>query len=135
MARYLIDSHIFIWAIDAPERLLAAEREILDDSTQDLSVSIATFWELSIKIAKGSLRPRSSRTVLGDDFFARQARIAGFTVLPIEAPECEHVRRLPPLHGDPFDRLLIAQALIGGRTIITRDAVFARYPGVQVFSA
>lgn len=133
MAGYLIDSHIFFWAIDAPERLLASERTVLENPTEDISVSVATFWELSIKAAKGALLLSPGKPPVGNDYFARQARIAGFAILSIDPPEAEYVRRLPRIHGDPFDRLLIAQALLSGRTIMTRDAIFSRYPGVQVF--
>jgi PIN domain nuclease of toxin-antitoxin system len=131
---YLIDSHIFFWAIDAPENLSAAEREILDDSRVDVAVSVASFWELSIKLAKGMLRLGPGKAAIGSDYFGRQAGIAGFSALSIDPPEAEYVRVLPQIHRDPFDRIIIAQAMLSGRTIMTRDAVFARYPGVQVFT-
>jgi PIN domain nuclease of toxin-antitoxin system len=130
---YLIDSHIFFWAIDAPESLSEAERGLLVDSSIDVAVSVASFWELSIKLAKGMLRLGRDKSAIGSDYFARQAGIAGLSVLSIDPPDAEYVRVLPPIHGDPFDRIIIAQALLGGRTIMTRDAVFARYPGVRVF--
>jgi len=133
VAQYLIDTHIFLWAIDAPEHLRVAEHHILDDSSTDVAVSVASFWELSIKLAKGSLRLRPSKSKIGNNYFATQARIAGFSVLPIDAPEAEYVRLLPRIHSDPFDRLLIAQALLSSRIVITRDDVFANYPGIQVF--
>jgi len=133
LAQYLIDSHIFLWAIDSPERLLAPERKTLCDTDNDIAVSVATFWELSIKFSKDLLPLGAGKAAIGGDYFARHARIAGFQVLSVEAPEAEYMRRLPRLHGDPFDRLLIAQALLGGRMLITRDAIFARYPGVQLF--
>jgi len=132
---YLIDSHIFYWAIDAPENLRAAERGLLEDSSVDVAVSVASFWELSIKLAKGMLRLGRGKSAVGSDYFARQAGIAGFSVLSIDPPEAEYVRVLPPIHRDPFDRVIIAQALLSGRTIVTRDAAFARYPGVQVFGS
>jgi PIN domain nuclease of toxin-antitoxin system len=132
---YLIDSHIFFWAIDAPENLTAAERETLEDSGVDVAVSVASFWELSIKLAKGMLRLGPGKSAIASDYFVRQAGIAGFSVLSIDPPDAEHVRLLPHVHGDPFDRMVIAQALRRGRTIMTRDAVFARYPRVQVFKS
>ena len=101
----MIDSHIFFWAIDAPEHLLAAERHIIEDLGIDVAVSVASFWELSIKLAKGSLRIRPGKSTIGSDYFARQAAIAGFPILPIDAPEAEYVRLLPRIHSDPFDRL------------------------------
>ena len=87
MAQYLIDSHISFWAVDAPEHLLVAERHILDDSGIDVAVSVASFWELSIKLAKGTLKLRPGKSAIGSDYFARQARTAGFSVLPIDPPE------------------------------------------------
>ena len=133
MAQYLIDSHIFLWAIDAPERLLVPERKLLSDVANDVAVSVASFWELSIKFSKGLLPLSAGKAPVSGDYFARQAGIAGFRTLSIEALEAEYMRRLPRIHGDPFDRLLIAQALLHGRILVTRDAVFLRYPGAQVF--
>jgi PIN domain nuclease of toxin-antitoxin system len=135
VAGYLIDSHIFFWAIDAPEKLHAAERALLGDANEDISVSVVTLWELSIKVAKGALPLSRGKPSVGDDYFARQARIAGFGILSIDPPEAEYVRRLPPIHRDPFDRLLVAQAILSGRTVVTRDDVFSRYPGVRVFAS
>jgi PIN domain nuclease of toxin-antitoxin system len=133
VAVYLIDSHILLWAIDMPKKLRAAERGILEDASLDVAVSVASFWELSIKLSKGSLQLRSGKPAITGDYFARQAAIAGFSILTIEPPEAEYVRALPNIHSDPFDRLLIAQALLKGRMIMTRDTVFAQYPGIQVF--
>lgn len=137
MARdeYLIDSHIFMWAIDAPERLSGDERRILENTDVDVAVSVASFWELSIKLAKGLLRIQEGKSRIAGDYFARLATATGFSVLSIHSPEAEYVRRLPWVHRDPFDRLLIAQALLGSRVVITRDTVFSKYPGVQVFNA
>jgi PIN domain nuclease of toxin-antitoxin system len=135
VARYLIDSHIFFWAGESPAKLLAQERSILSDTRIDVVVSVASIWELSIKIATGRLAvPGRTRPIASDHFVQAAARV-GIPIMPIDASETEHVRQLPRIHGDPFDRLLIAQALLGGRTIMTRDAVFSRYPGVQVFAA
>lgn len=137
MARdeYLIDSHIFMWAIDAPEPLSGDERRLLEDSDVEVAVSVASFWELSIKVAKGLLRIQEGKSHNPGDHFARLASATGFSVLSIKSPEAEYVRRLPWIHRDPFDRFLIAQALLGNRVVITRDTVFAKYPGVQVFNA
>ncbi len=133
MAGYLIDSHIFFWGIDAPERLLVSERMLLENPTNDVAVSVASFWELSLKAANNKLRLSPGKAPVAADYFARHAMAAGFRALAIEPPEAEYVRQLPWIHKDPFDRLIIAQALIGGRMIITRDGIFANYPGVQVF--
>lgn len=105
----------------------------MDDASIDVAVSVASFWELSIKLAKGALRLRPGKSPITDDYFAKQADIAGLSVLPIDSAEAEYVRVLPKIHSDPFDRLLIAQALLSSRTVMTRDAVFARYPGIHIF--
>lgn len=132
MTRYLIDTHIFLWAIDAPEQLYFEERKVLEEASVDVAVSVASFWELSFKLSKGLLRLRTGEREIPNDFFALQANQASFTILPIEAPETEYVRELPQIHGDPFDRLLVAQALLGNWKIITRDRIIADYPGVRV---
>jgi PIN domain nuclease of toxin-antitoxin system len=134
LARYLIDSHIFLWAAENPSTLSAAELAVLSDPHVELVVSVASIWELSIKAAIGRLEIPGRPHAIPPNHFARSAEKMGIPVLPIEAPEAEYVRQLPHIHGDPFDRMLIAQALQSARTIVTRDAVFARYPGVQVFS-
>ena len=109
------------------------ERKLLCDVANDVAVSVASFWKLSVKFSKGLLPLGAGKAPVSGDYFARQAGIAGFRTLSIEAPEAEYMRRLPRIHGDPFDRLLIAQALLGNRIIVTRDAVFSLYPGAQVF--
>lgn len=131
MARYLIDTHIFLWACDAPDHLNASEREVLEDPAVDVAVSVVSFWELSIKLSKGLLRLKKGKRAIRSDFFSVLAEKLSISVLPIEAAEAEYVRELPRIHGDPFDRMLVAQALLGNRHIITRDAVISRYPGIR----
>ena len=133
MAGYLIDSHIFLWASESPAKLLRAERDVLIDRRFDVAVSVASIWELSIKAATGRLAIPGRKHPIPASHFSRSAASMGISVLPVEAAEAEYVRQLPRIHGDPFDRMLIAQALLGGRILVTRDAVFSRYPGAQVF--
>ena len=134
MAKYLIDSHIFLWAAESPAKLLAAERRILSDASLDVVLSVASIWELSIKTATGRLAVPGQKKAIPADHYWRSATQIGIPIISIEAPEAEYVRQLPQIHRDPFDRLLIAQALLGGRIVMTRDAIFARYPGVLVFA-
>ena len=133
MAGYLIDSHIFLWAVESPKRLSAVEQGFLTDPRHDIAVSVASLWELSIKISIGRLAISRQAKSIPPDHFSRSASEVGVRILSIEGPEAEYVRQLPWIHRDPFDRLIIAQALIGGRVIVTRDDIFARYPGVQIF--
>ena len=116
-------------------RLSAGERVVLSDPHIDLVVSVASIWELSIKAAIGWLAIPAGPQPIPPNHFTRSAERIGIPIIPVEAPEAEYVRQLPRIHSDPFDRMLIAQALLGARTVITRDAVFARYPGVQVFAS
>jgi PIN domain nuclease of toxin-antitoxin system len=133
VARYLIDSHIFLWAAETPGKLSAGEKTIIADPREDVVVSAASVWELSVKWSIGRLEGARPRAGKNHDHFAVAAKEMGIPILPIEAPEAEFVRQLPHLHRDPFDRLILAQALLGGRVIVTRDRIFARYPGVRVF--
>jgi PIN domain nuclease of toxin-antitoxin system len=133
VAGYLIDSHIFLWAVESPKRLSAVEQSVLTDPRHDIAVSVASLWELSIKISIGRLATSRQVKSIPLDHFSRSASQVGLRILPIEVPEAEYVRQLPWIHKDPFDRVIIAQALISGRVIVTRDGIFARYPGVRVF--
>jgi PIN domain nuclease of toxin-antitoxin system len=133
VAGYLIDSHIFLWAVESPKRLSAVEQSFLTDPRNDVAVSVASLWELSIKISIGRLAISRQVKSIPPDHFSRSASQVGIRILPIDVPEAEYVRQLPWIHRDPFDRLIIAQALIGGRVIVTRDSIFARYPAVQIF--
>ena len=134
MAGYLIDSHIFLWSVESPNRLSTVEQSFLTDPRHDIAVSVASLWELSIKISIGRLAISRQAKSIPSDHFSRSASQAGVRILPVETAEAEYVRQLPWIHKDPFDRLIIAQALLGGRMMITRDAIFARYPGVRVFT-
>jgi PIN domain nuclease of toxin-antitoxin system len=107
-----------------PARLGPALRELLEDPQHTLCFSVASLWELVIKAALGhegfQVQPSLLRRTLLD---------AGFVELPIEAAHVLAVAQLPPLHRDPFDRLLLAQAEREGLLLLTADALVARYPG------
>jgi PIN domain nuclease of toxin-antitoxin system len=119
----LLDTHVFLWLQTEPERL-GQHLEILQDATTTLFVSAATSWEIAIKFAVGRLPlPEPPETYVPD-------RIRAIGALPV-AVEHEHalaVAALPPLHRDPFDRLLVVQATALGVAIVTADPVMARYP-------
>jgi PIN domain nuclease of toxin-antitoxin system len=120
--RLLIDSHAFLWWSEASARLGAAARNVLADPASEVLVSIAGLWELTIKQSSG-------RLTLPDDL---QAMVAsqGFTVLPVTFIHLRRIGTLPRVHRDPFDRMMIAQALAEGIPIATGDRIFAAY-GVQ----
>lgn len=122
----LLDSHALLWAMDDSARLGAQARAALAAERDEIAISAATIWELGIKRARGGL-------TLPDDFVAKVVE-AGFRILVADPALCWKAAHLPPHHGDPFDRLIIAQALEASMTIMTSDAIFPRY-GVKVVSA
>lgn len=127
----LLDTHLLIWAMGDPRRLGAPLRERLDDPSHTLVFSVASLWELVIKAGLGhegfQVEPRLLRRGLLD---------GGWQELSITARHVFTVAQLPPLHRDPFDRLLLAQAMDEGLLLLTADAQLARYPGpVEVVAA
>ena len=122
--KLLLDTHLLLWAAGSPERLSARARKLLGDARHELMFSAASFWEIAIKRALGRddfrVEPRLLRRGLLDN---------GYTELPVTSQHAVSIDSLPPLHKDPFDRLLLAQATGEGITLLTGDAQLARYPG------
>lgn len=125
--RLLLDTQVWIWWQADDARLGPVAREGIVAAT-DVRFSAASAWEIAIKTALGKLKlpPRS-------DLLA-ELEYHGFQALPIEIGHALRVARLPGIHRDPFDRMLAAQAIVEGLTLMTADAVFGRY-GVAVMSA
>lgn len=122
--RLLLDTHLALWSVNDPDRLAPEERRLIEASERVI-VSAASIWEIAIKHAKPKGRsddmPLSAHEALDD--FVR----AGFTILPITAAHAAAIDDLPPLHGDPFDRILVAQALTEPMRLLTRDARLKLY--------
>ena len=117
-ARLLLDTHLLLWMLGAPGRLSKAARARIDES--DVLVSAASIWEISIKASLGKLEA-DAKAVL------RAVEPAGFTLLPITGEHAATVADLPAHHRDPFDRLLIAQAIVEGTSLLTNDATLLAY--------
>lgn len=117
--RLLLDTHALLWALADPEHLREEAREAVRDGRNEVLVSAASIWEISIKQAAGKLRAP------GDLLEAITA--AGFGPLPISARHALAAGLLPAYHRDPFDRMLIAQARAESLTIVTRDLRFKPY--------
>ncbi len=117
----LVDSHVMVWALVSPERLSAAAAEILSDPETSILVSYATAWELTIKSHRLRLGPVAR-------FLEKGMKSLGATWLPIEISHIEALADLPAIHEDPFDRMLIAQAMGEQVSLISADGVLARYP-------
>jgi len=122
--RILLDTHLLVWARGEPERLPAGCAAMLEDPSNSLVFSVASLWELVIKQALG--RPDFN---LEPSLLRQTLLTGGWQELPIEASHALAVRQLPPLHRDPFDRLLLAQAQVEGMLLLTADSQLSRYPG------
>jgi PIN domain nuclease of toxin-antitoxin system len=124
--RLLLDSHAFLWAASAPGELAPATRAAIQSSENDVFVSVASAWELAIKGSMGRLRmPPDLEAVLDR---------RGYQRLAISFAHAKVAGALPRHHGDPFDRMLIAQAQSEGLTLVTRDRVFSAY-GIPLLKA
>ena len=119
MARLLVDTHVVLWHVLDDPRLGPAPTALIEAEDSEVLVSIASVWEIAIKKALGKLRAP-------DDLPARLPDL-GFGLLAIEAEHAWGVRELPHHHGDPFDRLLIAQARVDRLPVVTADPAFASY--------
>lgn len=117
MTAYLLDTHALLWWMDGSQ-LSAEAMSVLSDETQDVYVSATSVWEVSIKSAKGVLALRPS--------FLHQLQ-RDFTLLSVTADHSWEAGQLPRHNGDPFDRMLIAQAMMEGLTLVTRDAAMEAY--------
>lgn len=122
--KLLLDTQLLLWAAGQPERLSTAARRFLSDPENELLFSAASLWEITIKAGLGRsdfrVEPRLLRRGLLDN---------GYIELPITSEHAVNIDGLPPLHKDPFDRLLLAQAQSEGITLLTSDAQLAEYPG------
>jgi PIN domain nuclease of toxin-antitoxin system len=122
--KLLLDTHVLLWAAGEPERLSPATRALIEAAEHELVFSSASVWEIAIKRSLGRadfvVDPRLLRRGLLDN---------GYTELPITSEHALAVDALPPLHRDPFDRILVAQATVEGMVLVTADPTVLRYPG------
>ena len=126
MRRLLLDTHVLLWWLSNDPRLGADVRQLIADERNEAWVSAASAWEISIKKALGKLEaPDNLDAIVEDEGFAR---------LAVSFFHGEQAGALPPLHRDPFDRMLIAQAQAEGLEIVTSDARIAAY-GIRTVDA
>jgi len=122
--KLLLDTHLLLWAAGLPNRLSAGTRRLIEQPGNELLFSAASIWEVAIKRGLGrtdfQADPRLLRRGLLDN---------GYTELPISSHHVVAIDSLPPIHKDPFDRLLVAQATVEGITLLTSDSVVSEYPG------
>jgi PIN domain nuclease of toxin-antitoxin system len=123
--KFLLDTHLLLWAAGQPERLSKSARELIENPDNALYFSAASIWEIAIKSS------------LGREDFKADARLIrrglidnGYREISISSEHAAGVQSLPLVHKDPFDRLLIAQSLVEGMPLITVDPILSQYPGM-----
>lgn len=122
--RLLLDTHAFLWFIQGSQNLSETARNLIEDQENEKLLSIASLWEISIKVSIGKLDVGMALAEL----LSREVYGNGFEVLAIQANHLDELTKLVFHHKDPFDRLIIAQALAKRMPVVTRDEAFGRYP-------
>ena len=124
--RLLLDTHVLLWGVLSPQKLSQRTRKLLDDRATTLVFSVVNIWEIVIKRSLGrddfEVDPRVMRRGLIDN---------GYEELPILPAHAFALDDLPPLHKDPFDRMLIAQSRVEGLALLTADKLVLQYPGTR----
>ena len=126
--KYLLDTHAFLWWISDDERLPETVRKHLEGLREAVYVSVASLWEIVLKYRLGKLKMPEPV----EAYLLRHIKQNRFEILTIHSHHIFQILSLPPLHRDPFDRLLVAQAQAESLTLITRDPAVRDYP-VQIF--
>jgi len=122
--KLLLDTCTFLWAIEGGGEISEAARDALADPDNDVVLSAVSAWEIAVKHALGRL-PLPEPP---DRYVPAQRSARGIAALPLDEDAALQLVRLPPLHRDPFDRMLVCQALAGSFTVVTPDPEIARYP-------
>ncbi|MGH9739010.1 MAG: type II toxin-antitoxin system VapC family toxin [Candidatus Acidiferrales bacterium] len=122
--KLLLDTHLLLWAASEPKRITKSARVLIENPDNEVFFSAASLWEITIKRSIGrrdfQVDPRVLRRALLDN---------GYGEMPITSEHVIYVDQLPPKHKDPFDRVLVAQAIVEGITLLTNDQKLAGYPG------
>jgi PIN domain nuclease of toxin-antitoxin system len=121
--RLLLDTHVFIWWADDPDKLSPAALAALEDEANELLLSVASVWEMQIKIQLGKLK----LSLPLKELVKNQQETNNLTVSPVALPHVLALDALPFHHKDPFDRLLIAQSIEEDLTLVTADSQFSAY--------
>jgi PIN domain nuclease of toxin-antitoxin system len=121
--RLLVDTQSFIWFFEADDKLLPFVRTMMENVENSLAVSIASFWEITIKISLQKLRLSENLETM-----INKSVENGFEIMPIKPAHLITLSTLDFYHKDPFDRMIIAQAIAENLSVISSDSVFKYYP-------
>ncbi len=122
--RLLLDTHIVLWGAVEPERLSKSASSLIEDPENEIAFSAVSLWEVAIKTGRGRADFRIDPGLLRRNLFDN-----GYSELAVTGAHAAALVSLPPLHKDPFDRMLVAQATVEGVTLLTADPAVAKYPG------
>jgi PIN domain nuclease of toxin-antitoxin system len=122
--RLLLDTCTFLWAVGMPHKLSGPAKDVLIASENEVYLSVVSAWEIGVKQALGSLQLTESV----DTYIPKYRERQGYAVLPLDESAVLHLTKLPAVHRDPFDRMLVCQAVEHGLTIVTPDEQIRRYP-------
>jgi PIN domain nuclease of toxin-antitoxin system len=122
--KILLDTHLILWAAGFPDELPIEAHRIIEEESNKLFFSAASIWEIAIKASFQKVNFQIDVRVL-----RRNLLDNGYIELPIESSHAVFIQSLPPIHKDPFDRILVAQATVEGITLLTSDDMVAQYPG------
>jgi PIN domain nuclease of toxin-antitoxin system len=122
--RLLLDTHTFLWFISGDAQLSTKARDLITDPENEILLSVASLWEIVIKTGLGKLRLAGSF----EDIIPQQIELNEIELLGIELGHLRELTRLPQHHRDPFDRLIIAQAIAEEALLVGKDGVFNEYP-------
>lgn len=120
--QYLIDTHVFLWFVSNSKELSQTAKSLIEDETNEIFISIASLWEISIKTALGKLTIDGKYASVIDDLTDNSIEI-----LPINFAHTIQQNKLPFHHKDPFDRIIISQAIVENMNFISADAIFDNY--------
>ena len=121
--RFLLDTHLLVWALANSARVPRQVRDLIEDSGNEVIFSAVSVWELAIKYSRGR------GDLVDPRVFRSELLTLGYAELPVTSEHSLAILSLPLLHNDPFHRILIAQAIAEGITLLTIDAIIAQYPG------
>lgn len=122
--RLLLDTHILLWGAAEPERLSSVARSLIESPDNEIVFSSVSLWEIAIKTGRGRADFRINAGILRRSLFDNN-----YAELAVTGAHAAALAGLPPIHKDPFDRMLVAQAIVEGLTLLTSDPAVAKYPG------